>query len=372
MKICGIAAEYNPFHTGHAYHIDQARKHSGCDVILAVMSGDFVQRGEPAVLDKVTRAVTAVENGCDVVISLPYIYSTQSASWFAHGAVSLMKLAGVSHIAFGSECANLDNLLEIADTPVNPDHLHVSLETGMSFPKAYSLLTTAMRPNDILAVAYLKEIAGTDITPVVIPRTSDYSDSDLHEVSSALAIRTALKEGRTVRGLTPSSDQLSNAFIPWMEQYWPYLRTYLLLSDTKTLSTYQMYSEGIENHLKEQAKLAVSYEDFLRRSVNYRYTASRIRRTCLQAMMQLTKEEVKRLGEPDTLQVLAFNDRGREWLHAMRKQDVKIASRFARVPWHWREIEFRSALLYTSVFEEEKRRAILEREIGGAVYVTSD
>ena len=92
-------------------------------------------------------------------------------------------------------------------------------------------------------------------------------------------------------------------------------------------------------------------------------------RVRLQAVMQLKKEEVKRLGEPDTLHVLAFNDNGREWLHSMRKSDVRIASRFARVPWHWRDIEFRSALLYTSVFDEKKRREILEREIGGAVYV---
>lgn len=368
MQVCGIVAEYNPFHTGHAFHIQQAREKSGCDVILAVMSGDFVQRGEPAVEDKISRAVTAVRNGCDAVINLPYIYSTQSASVFAHGAVSLLKLAGITHLCFGSECGNLENLLDIASTPVNPDHLHVSMDSGMSFPKAYSLLTTDMRPNDILAVAYLKEIADTGIEPVLVQRTSDYSDTELKEVSSALAIRTALKEGCSVKGLTPA-DHLEDAFIPWMEMYWPYLRTYLLLTDAGTLGTYQMYSEGIENHLKEQAKLADSFEDFMRRSVNYRYTASRIRRTCLQAMMQMKKDEVKRLGEPDSLQVLAFNDRGKEWLHSMRDSDVKIASRFARVPWHWREIEYRSALLYTSVFEEEKRREILLREIGGAVYV---
>lgn len=367
MKVCGIAAEYNPFHSGHQYHIEEARKASGCDVILAVMSGDFVQRGEPAVADKVRRAVCAVEHGVDVVIALPYIYSTQSAVWFAHGAVSLMKLAGVSHIAFGTECGNLENLMEIAETPVNPDHLHVSMDTGMSFPKAYSLLTTDMRPNDILAVSYLKEIAGTDIIPVPVQRTTDYNDTALGEVSSALAIRTALKEHRFTGDLTPL--KLDEEAVPWMEDYWPYLRTFLLLTDAKTLGTYQMFSEGIENHLKQCAKEADSWASFLQKSVNYRYTASRIRRTCLQAMMQLTKEEVRRLGEPDFLQVLAFNEKGREWLHSMRKKEVKIASRFARGDFHWREAEFRSSLLYTSVFDEEKRQEILKREIGGAVYV---
>ena len=368
MKVCAIAAEYNPFHTGHAYQIRQARERTGCDVILAVMSGDFVQRGEPAVADKVRRAVCAIENGVDAVIALPYIYSTQSAGWFAHGAVSLMKLAGADYICFGSECGNLENLLDIADTPVNPDHLQESLESGMSYPKAYSLLTTFMAPNDILAVSYLKEIAGTGIEPVLIQRTTNYSDDMLHEVSSALAIRKALKEHRSVAGLTPMRE-LEAEDIPWIEQYYPYLRTYLLLSDRDELSRYQMFSEGIENHLRTQAKACDTYEDFLHSCISYRYTASRIRRTCLQAMIQLKKDEVKRLGEPDCLQVLAFNDTGRQWLHEMRKKEVKVASRFARVDYHWRDLEYRAALLYTSVMNEKKRREVLEREIGGAVYV---
>ncbi len=368
MKLCAIAAEYNPFHAGHAWHIEEARKKSGCDVLMAVMSGDFVQRGEPAVSDKVTRAVAAVKNGADIVVSLPYLYSTQSASVFAHGAVEIMKAAGATHIAFGSECANLENLLDIADTPINPDHLQENLDAGMAFPKAYSLLTTSMKPNDILAVCYLKEIAGTGIEPVLIPRTSDYADETLRPVSSALAIRKALKEGISVREQTPMQE-LSESFIPWPELYYPYLRTFRLLCDRNVLWEYLMFSEGIENHLKEQAKACSTYPEFLRACTTYRYTASRIRRTSLQAMMQMRKEEVRKLPPFDTIQVLAFNEKGREWLHDMRKKDVRIVSRFARIPFPWREIEFRSALLYTSVFEEEKRREILKREIGGAVYV---
>ncbi|MBR2793503.1 MAG: nucleotidyltransferase family protein [Solobacterium sp.] len=368
MKLCAIAAEYNPFHTGHAYHIEEARKQSGCDLIMAVMSGDFVQRGEPAVADKVTRAVTAVKNGADIVVSLPYLFSTQSASVFAHGSVEIMKAAGASHIAFGSECANLENLLEIAETPINPDHLQENLDAGMAFPKAYSLLTTSMKPNDILAVCYLKEIAGTGITPVLIPRTSDYADDTLKPVSSALAIRRALNEGKSVAGVTPMTE-LEDAFIPWMERYYPYLRTSLLLTDRNILSEYLLFSEGIENHLKEKAKACSTWQEFLSAATTYRYTASRIRRTCLQAMIQMRKEEVKRLPAFDTIQVLAFNDAGKAWLHDMRKKEVRIVSRFARIPFPWRDIEFRSALLYTSVFEEEKRREILKREIGGAVYV---
>ena len=167
MKTCGIIAEYNPFHNGHRHHIEETKRITGCDLLIAVMSGNFVQRGEPALIDKRQRAAEAVRNGIDVVIELPYIYATQSASRFAEGGVRLLKLAGVDYLSFGSECGNLENLQDIADTPVNPDHLHVSMDTGMSFPKAYSLLTSQMQPNDILAVSYLKALKNTAIQPVV-------------------------------------------------------------------------------------------------------------------------------------------------------------------------------------------------------------
>ena len=99
-----------------------------------------------------------LKNGVDLVIELPYFYATQSASKFAYGAVELLKIAKVDYISFGSECANLENLQEIADTSLNPDNLRESMQTGMSFPRAYSLLTGSMEPNDILAVSYLKHL----------------------------------------------------------------------------------------------------------------------------------------------------------------------------------------------------------------------
>ena len=154
MKACGIIAEYNPFHEGHIHHIAETRRNTGTDCIIAVMSGNFVQRGEPAAIDKWARAEAAVRSGADLVIELPYLYATQSASQFARGGVRLLSLAGCTAMSFGSECGNLENLQEIADTPVNPDHIRTMMKTGAGYPKAYSLLTASMMPNDILAVCY--------------------------------------------------------------------------------------------------------------------------------------------------------------------------------------------------------------------------
>lgn len=367
IQTCGIVAEYNPFHNGHKYQIEQAKQASHADCMIAIMSGNFVQRGEPALIDKWTRAEAAVRNGIDVVMELPFLYSTQAASKFAHGAISLLKLAGCDAISFGSECANLENLQEIADTPVNPDHLHVSMNEGMSFPKAYSLLTSEMLPNDILAVSYLKELKGTNIEIYPVQRTSSYSSTELHENASALAIRTALKNNVSKNLPTPMN--LTKEECTFIEEFWPYFRTLLLTTPKERLQEMFLVKEGIENHLIAKAKENNTWEDFLHASTNWRYTASRIRRTCLQIMMQNSKQDVVRLPKMDTLRILAFNETGRKWLHAMRKKDVRIASKFADVPFPWREMEYKAALLYTSVMEDEKRKHLLDLEIKGAHYI---
>ena len=370
MQITGIVAEYNPFHTGHMYQIQEARKITNCDLLIAVMSGNFVQRGEPAIIDKWERAKCAVQNGVDLVIELPYIYATQSCNQFAHGALTLLKLAGINSLSFGSECGNLDNLMEIAETSINPDHLHVSLDSGMSFPKSYSLLTTKMRPNDILAVAYLKEIQGTDIKPILITRTTNYLDEEMHEnISSATAIRKALKDNQDLNNTTPMEEVIKEKGMAFIEDYCPYIRTYLLTSNPKRLADTFLFSEGIENHIIEQAKKNSTYEGFIQDATNWRYTSSRIRRTLLQAANQITKEDVKKLPPLDTLRILAFNDKGREYLHNTRKKEVAIASRFAKVPLPYREMEYKTTLFYSSIFAEEKRKELLSKEVGGALYI---
>ncbi len=369
MKICGITAEYNPLHNGHLYHIEKARALSGCDVLIAVMSGNFVQRGEPAVIDKWERASAAVKNGIDAVIELPYTYATQSASVFAHGAVSILKKAGVDSICFGSECGNLENLMEIAETSVNPDHLRELMDTGLSYPRAYSLLTSAMAPNDILAVSYLKEIQGTPIQPIAIQRTNDYLDDEMSQMPSALAIRKALSMHMPLNGTTPMAEQLEQVKPVFWEQYYPYLRTLLLTSQRSRLMQFFLVSEGIEVHLKQCAAANDSWQGFLRDAITYRYTAGRIRRTCLSVMMQLEKEEQKAAADLDTLRILAFNDKGRTWLRQMKETDVRIASRFVQLPKARRELEHRAALVYTSVMDEQSRNAILKKEISGARFI---
>ena len=242
----------------------------------------------------------------------------------------------------------------------------------MSFPKAYSLLTGEMLPNDILAVCYLKELMDTDIEPVLIPRTSSYNDDEMREVSSALAIRTALKKGLDLSDSTPMKDILTGSFYPWMELYYPYLRTFLLMTDKERLSSFFLFSEGIENHLIEKAERNDTWDGFLKDAVTYRYTASRIRRTCLQALNQITKEEVSRLPEYNAVRVLAFNETGRAYLREMKESQTKFACRFADISRPWRLMEYKTTMLYASVFPEEERKHLLHEEVTGARFVSGD
>lgn len=368
-KICGIVAEYNPFHNGHQYQIQQTKKLLDYDVLIVIMSGNFVQRGEPAILPKWQRAEAAIQNGADLVVELPYFYATQSASQFAHGAISILKHLQITHLSFGSECGNLENLQEIADTAVNPDHLHVAMDTGMSYPQSYRLLTTDMYPNDILAVSYLKELKNTSIAPILIPRTNAYNDTHLEAICSANAIRLALQNKEDVSLATPMAETLNTFPIITLANYYSYLRTFLLTSAKERLQEMFLVNEGIENHLVRCAQNNDTYEGFLNEATNWRYTSSRIRRTCLQLLVQLTKEEAKKLPPYESARILAFNDTGRNYLHDLRKQEIPFASRFAKVPYPWRALEYRTTLLYTSVFDEPIRNAILQEEIGGAHYI---
>lgn len=369
MRTCGIISEYNPLHYGHIYQIVKAKEMSGADIMIAVMSGNFVQRGEPAIINKWVRAESAVRNGIDVVIELPYLYATQSATHFAQGGVDILKLAGVDSICFGSECGNLENLQEIADTPVNPDHLHESLDAGMSYPKAYSLLTSSLYPNDLLAVSYLRALKDTNIQPYLLQRTSNYLDEEIKENASALAIRTALKNHEDLHHSTPMEKILQSSSLVYGNQFYPYLRTFLATCSRERLEEFFLFSEGIENLLKKNALNNETYIGFLQSSTNYRYTVSRIKRCCLQALNQVTKKEVASLPPYDTLRVLAFNENGRAWLASKRKSEVKIAAKFADIPEPWRQLEYRTSLLYGSLLPEEDRKQLLNLEIGGAHYV---
>ena len=170
MIVTGIIVEYNPLHNGHIKHIQMARELTKADVLVAVMSGNFVQRGEPAIIDKFTRTKEALLNEVDLVIELPFPFVNQAASVFAEKAVELLSLAKCDYIVFGSELDDIELLKTYSTLNINVDSLKEVMSDGTSYPKAYSILSQTFSPNDILGVAYLKALKNTEIQPLIIKR----------------------------------------------------------------------------------------------------------------------------------------------------------------------------------------------------------
>lgn len=366
MNACGIVVEYNPFHNGHKYHIEKARELTNCDVLIAVMSGNFVQRGDFAICNKTLRAKEAIKNGVDIVIELPYIYATQSATKFAYGAVQLLNIAQVDSICFGSETNNLEELKEIADTSINPDHLKELLRTGESYPKAYGLLAPAMGPNDILAVSYLKALKDTNIKPYSILRTTQYHDETLSELTSAKAIRKALLNKEDISLSTPMADTLVNEPIITLEMMYPTIRQLLLTLPKDEIASIFMMSEGIENHLIKCARDDFDFKTFMNHAVSKRYTTSRIQRCLLHLLNHITKQEVNALPPLDTIRILAFNEKGQEYLKQLKKKEVKIANNFSQYPSCYAQMELKTTYTYCNLLKMNKAKEIIHNEITGS------
>lgn len=367
MKLCGIIVEYNPFHNGHLYHIEEAKKHSNCDGLIAIMSGNFAQRGELSIIDKFEKAKIAVEHGVDLVIELPFINTVQSASHFAKGAIDVLKLCKINSLVFGSETENIDFLKDVASTEIEPDHLKELLKQGHSYPKAVSLLQGSFFPNDILAIAYLKELRNTNIEPIAILRTNDYHSSELTQVASASAIRHAIKHNKDYHIATPVEIEHP----VFLEDTYDYLRRKLLVAERSTLQSYHLVDEGIEKVLKDNALKYANFEDFINACVSRRYTRARIQRILISILLELKKQEVKELDKEPYIRVLAFNDKGRRIIKELQAQGQIVLTQFKQLPKNNRELEYRATLLYASYFDEERCQYLIKRELQGP-YIKKD
>ncbi len=311
MKICAIICEYNPFHNGHKYLIEQAKRLSGCDAALCVMSASFTQRGEAAVLDKFTRATHAVLGGADCVIQLPAMFSVAPAEIFARGAVSILaKIPAVTHLAFGSEIADKAAIRKAADAMDDGEAFGKTLKLGLSAGESYkkSLAaalcgrgadsTVVNSPNGILAIEYARalKLAGSGIEILPIERVGGrYDESELREnFSSASAIRANLSDERTadnvpdyvLRALA-AADLKSAAGVADA-----LTRCALERAKKEDLKRIFGCSEGLENKLKSSVGLPL--EDIISRATGKRYTSSRIRRILTANLLDICSDEVKR------------------------------------------------------------------------------
>ena len=355
MKIVGLITEYNPFHNGHLYHIERAKEITGADAVIAVMSGDFVQRGEPAVMPKRLRTQAALEAGISVVLELPVCYATGSAEYFARGAVALLDSLGcVDSICFGSESGEIKDLEHVAEILVKEpleyrESLQRYLREGYSFPRARQMALeddigqqgiVLDRPNNILGIEYLKAMyrLNSRMKAYTIRRVvNDYHEEKLQEktgISSASAIRKALDE-RSLKALdrhVPDAcmrvlrDNYELKYPVWSDDI-SLLLKYCLLNETRaSLMQYMDITEDLSFRIMNHINEYTSFDQFCGLLKSKELTYARISRSLLHILLNITcddMEDYKIAGDCLYAHILGFGKDNTEVLGCM-KQHAKV------------------------------------------------
>ncbi|PKH11096.1 MULTISPECIES: nucleotidyltransferase [Planomicrobium] len=361
MKAAGIIVEYNPFHNGHLHHARSARESSGADILIAVMSGQFLQRGEPAFADKWKRTEMALANGVDLVIELPYVYATAQASDFARGAITLLDAIGCGAFCFGSEQGAIEPFLKSRQllNRKNQEYqqkIHEAVQSGISYPKAmneaYQAVTDGQegfadltKPNNILGYHYMEaaERISSSIQPLTIQRIGANYHDPIQEglsIASATGIRKAFFEGGSLEELSAylpaySIEALQSfaneygRFGSW-ETFYPMLRFTILREKPENLRRYAEVTEGIENLIYEAASKEQDFEGFIGRIKSKRFTRTRIQRMLTHIFTGFTWEMLKSFRQPSYLRLLGMTQNGRQYLNAQKKNiKLPIISRAA-------------------------------------------
>ena len=362
MRTLAVIAEYNPFHNGHAYHLSEARRLTGAEHTIAIMGGNFLQRGEPAMWDKYTRARMCTRAGIELALELPFAYAVGSAMDFANGAIRILDaLHTVDYLCFGAETADLALFEQLSEIIVDEPEayrkkLRHHLASGLSYPAARSLALTAYTgnpffsdilssPNNILALEYMCALkrAGSSIKPVLIPRKeAGYHDSDLHRhISSATAIRHALSETADIRNTETASDITADiaADIPsasrdiidrshgvsapvYPDDLTPFLQAARLMSlDTPDTEICDMNRELCDRLRRLPYNL--QFKETVSSLKTKNYTATRISRALLHMLLQYTEQDRRSFidfGYAQYANILSFRRENHELLRTINQK----------------------------------------------------
>ena len=350
MSVAGIISEFDPFHNGHRYLIDTVRRELAPRAVVCVMSGQFTQRGEPAVLDKFTRAELAVKGGADLVVELPVCCAVNAAREFAYGGLRTLGLLDVvTHLCFGSETGDLALLEKAAELALKEDDafrkaLKGQLEAGRPYGTAYArALKAVLGPeiadfpnfpasNDILALEYVKQLKQTDfgMEPYAVKRVGEAHKNGEHTeyYSSGESIRMVLTyEGgpEDLENKVPpyTREALEGYhFLPEMEDKMMDLLRYTVTEMTPgAVAMAPGVSEGLENVIRKEIRKASDYRDLVRRIRSKRYPESRVRRVLTQILLGVTRNDLANLLlEQNYVRVLAFNETGAELISEAREK----------------------------------------------------
>lgn len=360
MKVLGIITEYNPFHNGHLYHIQKSKELTGADFVILVMSGNFTQTGNIALINKFERANVACKYGVDLVIELPTIYATSSAESFAKGAINILNTLGiVDCICFGTEESNIDDLKYLADILVYKEdlifkYIKEELKQGISFPKARELaiskilqennkdyekyLDMISGPNNILGIEYLKSLKklNSNITPYLIKRagSSGHNQENLDEninITSATSIRNKLKEDLSsdLSMYIPEymNNVLKESTICTNDDLFKILKYKIAIMTEKDLNNINGITEGLENKIKKANNISKNYNELVKNIKSKRYTETKIKRVLTSILLDITKEKFEKINTNNVsyAHILAMAENGKKLMSEIsKKSNIKM------------------------------------------------
>lgn len=355
-KVLGIVCEYNPFHNGHLYHLEELKKITGSNYSIAIMSGNFTQRGSTAIIDKWSRTETALKAGIDLVIELPTLYAISSAENFADGAIHILdSLKIVDYVGFGAETSDIDVLDNIADVLYNEPRAYKTLlshelNKGISFPKAREnalliylnnirkYVNVVSAPNNILGIEYIKALKKykSIIKPISIARfEAGHNDLSYHSnIASGTTIRNIIKNGNfdILRRLVPEStysilmDNIKQTHIvPDLSVFERQIFYNLRKMSIDEIRQLPDVTEGLEFSIKKAANSCNSIYEFLNIIKSKRYTSTRLQRILLYSLLEITKKDME-LSKKVTpyIRVLGLNNKGKFMISEIAKANPKL------------------------------------------------
>lgn len=375
MKAIGIIVEYNPFHNGHLYHLNYVKeKYSDC-IVIAIMSGNFVQRGEVSILSKWEKTKIALHYGIDIVLDLPFVFANEAADFFATNSLDILSYFEVSKIVFGSECGDKSMYYKYADIQLNNqdyyNHVKFFLDEGKNYPTACSLALKVITgeevnlPNDILGLAYTKAIVANNmkIDIDVIRRTNSYHSLEIEEISSATSIRNAIVSNIdyniAVPSFTKNSIENSNLFLS--EDFFKLIKYKIISSTIDELKNIHLVEEGLEFRMKKVVSKCGTYQELVHAIATKRYTYSRVSRMLYNVLMNYTKSEKNLVSESTYYRVLGFNNRGQDYLKLLKNKGKVFDVNIKAINNIVSDIEYRASnILKMSDESYNENRAILK------------
>lgn len=379
-KVIGIIAEYNPFHNGHIYQIKKIKEKYPNSIIIVCTSSSFTQRGELSILNKWEKTKVSLLNGVDIVIELPYVYSTQSSDTFAKYGVSLLEKLHINYLCFGSESNDTTKLLDAAKTQINntefDNKVKLYMKEGYNYPTS---LNNALKelinydikePNDLLAISYIKEIISNNYNIEVfnIKRTNSYHDLDLdNKIVSASNIRNKLLENKNIKDKVPKEtyDILKNKSLE--NKYFEFLK-YKIISETN-LEKYVDVDEGLNVRIKKSINNSKSLDELIMNIKTKRYTYNRISRMLNHILCSFTKEENDKIKKLEYIRILGFTENGREYLNEIKDSiELPILNKYDTKKYKALEIEKRVTDIYSNIYDN-----IIDQEIKNKpIYIKND